>query len=70
VLEHVRKTRPQKALIITDGFVEKLDAGDAAVSGVSLHFLLSAKGTDNVIRAYGHPISRLAVLPSHEKSDV
>ena len=66
VLEHVRKTQPQKALIITDGFVEKLKAGDAAVSGVSLHFLLSAKGTDSVIRPYGHPISRLATLPGVE----
>jgi hypothetical protein len=66
VLEHVRKTRPQKALIITDGFVEKLNTGDAAVSGVSLHFLLSANGSDKIIGPYGHPISRLATLPGVE----
>lgn len=62
VFDHLRRTRPTKALVITDGFVENLPRDRARVDGVSVHFLISAGGSDQILRDYGHPISRLTEL--------
>jgi hypothetical protein len=62
VFDHLRRTRPTKALVITDGFVEKLPRDRATVDGVSVHFLISAGGSDRILRDYPHPISRLPAL--------
>ncbi len=62
VLEHLRRTRPEKALVITDGFVEQLPPWAYALAGVKVEVLLTAKGTLDVLRPSGWPISR---LPAH-----
>lgn len=59
VLEHLRKTRPAKALVITDGFVEQLTSRAYALAGVKVEVLLTAKGTLDVLRPSGWPVSRL-----------
>jgi hypothetical protein len=62
VFDHLRRTRPTKALVITDGFVERLPRDRARVDGVSVHFLISAGASDRILRDYPHPISRLPAL--------
>lgn len=62
VLQHIRRTRPAKALIITDGFVERLRSGDYAISGIKIEVLLTSKGSRDVIRSSGWPIHQLAEL--------
>lgn len=62
VFEHLRRTRPAKALVITDGYVEQPRAAPARIEGVNVHFLISAHGTDRILRSYGHPISQLPAL--------
>jgi hypothetical protein len=63
VLDHLRRTRPAKALIITDGFVEKLRSSDYMVSGTKVEVLLTSKGTPDVIRPSGWSIHQ---LPLHK----
>ena len=60
VLDHLRRTRPTKALIITDGFVERLRSSEYSVSGTKVEVLLTSKGTPNVIRPSGWLISQLS----------
>jgi hypothetical protein len=59
VLNHLRRFRPAKALIITDGFVEKLRSDDYTVSGTKIEVLLTSKGTEDVLRPSRWPIHRL-----------
>ena len=62
VFDHLHRTRPAKALVITDGYVEQMHPDKARIDGVRVHFLISAGGTDHILRAYSHPISRLPEL--------
>jgi hypothetical protein len=59
VLDHLRRSRPAKALIITDGFVESLRSNDYAVPGTKIEVLLTAKGTETALRPSGWPVHRL-----------
>jgi predicted metal-dependent peptidase len=47
VIEHLRQTRPLKALIITDGFVESLRPEACATPGTTVEVLVTAKGSTN-----------------------
>jgi hypothetical protein len=58
-VEHLRRTRPLKALIVTDGFVERLTSKDYSVPGVTVEVLLTAKGTGEVLQVSGWAIHRL-----------
>ena len=62
VIEHLRRTRPAKALIITDGFVEKLRSGNYVIPGVRIEVLLTSKGTEEALRPAGWPTHRLTDL--------
>ena len=59
VVDHLRRTRPLKALIVTDGFVERLPSKDYSVPGVTVEVLLTAKGTGEVLQVSGWAIHRL-----------
>ncbi|MEN9633261.1 MAG: hypothetical protein RL077_1665 [Verrucomicrobiota bacterium] len=63
VLDHLRRTRPAKALIITDGFVEKLKSNDYAVPGTTVEVLLTSKGTEDVLCHSRRPLHRLPPAP-------
>lgn len=45
VLDNLRRTRPLKALIVTDGFVERWHSKDYSVPDVTVEVLATAKGT-------------------------
>jgi hypothetical protein len=58
VLEHIRKTRPKKALVITDGFVERPDG--FTIKSCNIEALIPATGTPDVLKEYGIPVNTLA----------
>jgi hypothetical protein len=65
VLEHLAKTRPEAAVIVTDGYVEKVPpALVSAIGGVRLHALVTRNGDPSMLRAAGIPYSQLERLPS------
>jgi len=70
VLEHVRNTRPKRALIITDGYVEKpchslLTALRA--SGQELCALISHNGEIKTLKGSGIPCLRLTAKPKESR---
>lgn len=64
VIEHLRATRPPKALVITDGYVEKLNPADAATPHTHVEALLSPHGDDSILRKIGWNVHTLAHLPT------
>jgi hypothetical protein len=60
VLDHIRQTRPKKALVITDGFVESPDG--PTIKSCSIEALIPASGTPDVLKEYGIPVSALAAI--------
>lgn len=64
VIQHIRKTNPQKALIATDGFVEGLSKAYCATLGTRVEVLLTPEGTTDRLRASGWKIHRLTALRS------
>jgi hypothetical protein len=66
VLRHVLETRPAAAVIVTDGFIEPLDAGlvSAARAVTRLHTIVSATGSPAPLEAAGLPWTQLKDLPS------
>ena len=60
VIDHIRKTRPSKALIVTDGFVERCPIGRLACH---IEALIPANGTPDVLEAAGIPVTRLPPVP-------
>jgi hypothetical protein len=59
VFEHLGKTRPVKALLITDGFVEQ----DAVASfPCQIEALIPHNGTPDVLQKYGFPVHQLPPL--------
>lgn len=65
VLEHLARTRPTAAVIITDGFIEALDpALLKSAAGTRLHAIVSHDGNPGELVRGGIPYTQLARLPS------
>ena len=65
VLEHVAKTRPDAAIIITDGYIEALDRRLVVkAAGTRLHVLVTRDGNPNLINRAGLPYTQLDGVPS------
>lgn len=65
VLSHVAETRPKKALIITDGYIESCRKDLLNKNkGQTLHVLLSRDGSASEIRKAGIPYTQLEKYPS------
>ena len=65
VLEHVAKTRPDAAIIITDGYIEALDRRLLVkAAGTRLHVLVTRDGNSNLIQRAGLPYTQLDEVPS------
>jgi hypothetical protein len=65
VLEHVAKTRPDAAIVITDGYIEALDRRLVAkAAGTRLHVLVTRDGNPNLIKRAGLPYTQLEGVPS------
>lgn len=60
VLEHVAETRPEKAVVITDGYIEECDATLlAAVRDQKIHAIVSRDGAVNELVKAGIPYIQL-----------
>jgi hypothetical protein len=57
VLEHIRQTRPKKALIITDGFVESPNG--SVIGSCHIEALIPASGSPERLKEYGIPAHAL-----------
>ena len=65
VLEHVAKTRPACAVIVTDGYVENIERRRiAALAGTRLHAIVTRDGNPALLRDAGIAYSQLGRLPS------
>ena len=65
VLEHVAKTRPDAAIVVTDGYIETLDRKLVAkASGTRLHVLVTRDGDPKLIAKAGLPYTQLEGVPS------
>lgn len=65
VLEHVAKTRPDAAIIITDGYIEALDRRLVVkAAGTRLHVFVTRDGNPNLIKRAGLPYTQLDGVPS------
>jgi len=62
VYEHIRQTRPAKALIITDGFVEAPQGDYKLDYSCQIEAIIPHDGTNTVLAQYGVPVSRLSTL--------
>jgi hypothetical protein len=64
VLEHVAKTRPACAVIVTDGYVEAIPKRRVAALGhTRLHAIVTRDGNPAPLKAAGIPYSQLGRLP-------
>jgi hypothetical protein len=65
VLEHIAKTKPKSAVIVTDGYIEVVDMQLLkAISSVKLHVLISREGSAAEVDKTGIPYTQLERLPS------
>jgi hypothetical protein len=65
VLEHVARTRPRAAIVVTDGYIEPLThAQVAATAGADLHVIVTRDGNPSLLRQAGLPYTQLSRLPS------
>jgi len=64
VLEHVAKTRPACAVIVTDGYIEAIAKRRVAALGhTRLHAVVTRDGNPALLKAAGIPYSQLGRLP-------
>ena len=64
VLQHVAKTRPACAVIVTDGYVETIAKRRVAALGhTRLHAIVTRDGNPALLKAAGIPYSQLGRLP-------
>lgn len=64
VYQHIRQTRPEKALIITDGFVEDSSAGAYPRELCSIEAIIPHDGYDSIlVNQHRIPTVRLSKLP-------
>ena len=65
VYQHIRQTRPEKALIVTDGFVEDSSAGAKPRELCTIEALIPHDGYDTIlVNQHKIPTTRLSKLPS------
>lgn len=65
VLEHVAKTRPDAAIVITDGFIEPIGRDQVAPTrGCRLHVLITRGGRVDLIAKAGLPYTQLEKVPT------
>ena len=65
VLEHLAQTRPAKAIVITDGYIERLCPSLVKnTAGVRLHALVTRDGITAELRRAGIPYTQLEKVPS------
>ena len=65
VLEHLAQTRPATAIVITDGYIERLCPSLVKnVAGVRLHALVTRDGSPAELRRAGIPYTQLEKVPS------
>ncbi len=65
VLEHVARTKPRAAIVVTDGYIEALaPAQVAATAGTRLHIIVTRDGHAALVQRAGLPFTQLSRLPS------
>ncbi|AKU11255.1 hypothetical protein AzCIB_1350 [Azoarcus sp. CIB] len=65
VLAHVLKTRPSAAIVVTDGYIERLDRAIVGkLAGTRLHVLLTRDGNGAELERAGLPYTQLDRLPA------
>jgi hypothetical protein len=65
VLAHVAKTRPEAAVVVTDGYIEALDPRLVAkASATRLHVLVTRDGSPRLIEETGLPCTQLEGAPA------
>ncbi len=66
VLEHVARTRPASAIVLTDGYIETLDrsAVQAALAGTRLTALITRDGNPAQLKRAGIPYTQLDKVPA------
>ncbi|MGE4606394.1 MAG: hypothetical protein AAEJ52_06605 [Myxococcota bacterium] len=64
VLEHLARTAPPRAIVITDGYIEQLSRWEVdAASGTRIHALITRDGNSQLLQAAGIPYTQLGRLP-------
>ncbi len=64
VLEHIFKTRPESAVVVTDGYIERLPREALLqVASTRLHAVVSRDGNPGLLRAAGIPYTQLDRRP-------
>ena len=64
VLEHLAKTRPAAAVVVTDGYIRTVDPGLVkAVRATRLHVLLTRDGSANLLQRAGIGYTQLDKVP-------
>lgn len=65
VIEHLARTRPAAAIVLTDGYIETLPkALVATLTGIRLHVLVTRDGNPAQIAKAGLPYTQLEKLPT------
>ncbi len=65
VIDHLKKTRPSAAVIITDGYIERLPANTAAsLAPTRVHALISRDGDPRLLTEAGIPTTQLPRIPT------
>ncbi len=66
VLEHLVRTRPAAAVVVTDGYIEPLEARDVAAvaAATRLHVVVTRDGSPERLRAAGLACTQLSRLPA------
>jgi len=65
VLEHLARTRPAAAVIVTDGYIERLDPAEIELArGVRLHAIVTRDGSPALLQEAGVPCTQLGRLPA------
>jgi len=66
VLEHVALTRPSAAVVVTDGYIERLTPGmvAAAVAATRLHVIVTRDGNPAELQRAALPYTQLSRVPS------
>jgi predicted metal-dependent peptidase len=65
VLDHVARTKPRAAIVVTDGYIETLSPAQvAATAATRLHVIVTRGGNANLLQRAGLPYTQLSRLPS------
>lgn len=65
VLEHIAATRPASAVVVTDGYIERIDPNLlAATRATKTHALVTRDGSPAELRKIGMPYTQLDEVPS------